>query len=134
MNIALRAIGALAACALSTAPLAAQSSIISYQGRLQIAGMPVNGGADLSFSLFNAASGGSQSGTTQSFSNVSVVDGLIALELNFGTTPWATGSNRFLEIGVRSPAGVGAFVTLSPRQRITSAPYAITTHASARSA
>ena len=119
----LRAGLALTVCAMSAAPLTAQTTIISYQGRLQVGGSPVNGSADLRFSLFNAASGGSQAGTTQSFSNVNVVDGLVALDLDFGADPWATGSTRYLEIDVRSPAGSGSFITLSPRQRITSAPW-----------
>lgn len=101
------------------------SGRFTYQGRLDSAGTPVNGQADLRFSLFR-----SQSGTTPisrvagpiTLSNVTIADGLFTVPLDFG--PYATLVNTWLEIEVRNPAGGGSFTTLSPRQQMTATPIA----------
>jgi hypothetical protein len=54
------------------------------------------------------------------------VDGLLNAELDFGANAF-DGSARWLEIAVRSPTGSGDFTTLSPRQPLTVAPYALQT-------
>lgn len=107
------------------APAMAQSGTdISYQGRLKLSGALVNGPADFQFRLYGQTSGGTQIGTTQQFDNVSVVDGLFTARPDFGQFGF-TGASRYLEIAVRSPAGTGNFVILTPRQAITAAPYAL---------
>ncbi len=64
-------------------------------------------------------------GSTQAVSSVAVSNGIFTVTLDFGTNAFP-GANRFLEIGVR-PSGGGSFTTLSPRQQISSTPYAIRT-------
>ncbi len=96
----------------------------TYQGQLKISGAPLNGTADFEFKLFDAPSGGTQQGSTDPVSNVNVIDGLFTVPLNFGTGVF-NGDQRWLEIAARSPAGSGNFTTLSPRQPLTAAPYAL---------
>lgn len=96
----------------------------TYQGRLKKTGIPVNTTADLTFSLYDAAAGGSQIGLTQTASNISLTDGLLTVDLDFGASAF-DGNGRWLQITARSPAGSGSFTTLTPRQPILPAPYAL---------
>jgi hypothetical protein len=93
-------------------PLVAQP--FTYQGFLKQNGQPVNGTTSLTFRLYDAPTGGTQIGSAIT-QNVNVQNGLFTVELNFGTV-W-TGGDRYLEIQVGS-------TTLSPRVKITPAPYA----------
>ncbi len=103
---------------------AALGTAFTYQGQLKQGGNPVNGNCDLQFSLWDAASDGTQVGTTQTKTNVSVSDGLFTIpDLDFGSV--FTGDARWLQIAVRCPAGSGMYTNLSPRQALTAAPYAL---------
>ena len=113
----------LAAMLLIPAVINAQTTTFTYQGRLTDGGTPANGNYDLQFALFDSVTGGSQFGSVQTISNVSVSNGGFTVQLDFGAAAFP-GANRFLEISVRL-AGSGSFTTLSPRQQITSTPYAI---------
>jgi hypothetical protein len=109
---------------LSTAILAqAQTSAFTYQGRLSDGGTPANGTYDLQFKLFDSLAGSTQIGSTQTVSNVSVSAGIFTVSLDFGPTAFP-GANRWLDISARL-TGIPTFTTLSPRQPITSIPYAI---------
>ena len=99
----------------------------TYQGKLDLSGSPINGSADFQFKLFGALSGGSQIGSTLSVNNVTVTDGAFTTTLDFGSTAFDAGDERWLEIVVRSPAGSGSFVTLAPRQEITASPFTLKT-------
>ena len=96
----------------------------TYQGRLTDGGSPANGEYDFRFKLYDAVSGGAQVGSTVSKENTTVTDGLFTVELNFGSGAF-NGDARYLEIGVRPGASSGLFTTLSPRQALTPAPYAL---------
>ncbi|MCA9726848.1 MAG: hypothetical protein KC729_04135 [Candidatus Eisenbacteria bacterium] len=108
-------------------PVLAQTPIgtaFTYQGNIDLSGSPLNGTADFQFKLFGALTGGTQIGSTVTVSNLTVSNGVFTTQIDFGSA--FVGDRRFLEIGVRSPAGGGgAFTTLSPRQEITSTPYAL---------
>jgi hypothetical protein len=115
---------ALLLAAMPTLPAFAQvGSDFTYQGKLELSGDLVNGTADFQFRLFGSSGGGSQIGSTQNVNNVNLIDGLFTLPLNFGSDAF-NGAERYLEIAVRSPAGSGSFIILTPRQKLTAAPYA----------
>src|SRR5437016_2255539 len=100
----------------------AQGSSFTYQGRLTDGGTAANGNYDLQFALFDSLSGGAQVGSTQTINTVAVSNGVFTVSLDFGANAF-TGASRFLEISAR-PTG-GSFTLLTPRQQVTSTPYAI---------
>src|SRR6266404_3660004 len=105
--------------------LFAQTNAFTYQGQITDGGSPANGSYDLRFEVFNLASGGSSQGGPVTNLAVAVSGGLFTVTLNMGSTPFATGADLWLEISSRTN-GAAAFGTLTPRQQITSTPYAIT--------
>src|SRR4051794_2679733 len=106
------------------APLLAQGTAFTYQGRLNNNGAPANGSYDLQFAIFNAPVGGSQIGVPLTTNAVAVSNGLFTVGLDFGAGVFNTGAGRWLFLSVRSN-GVAGFTTLAPPQPITSAPYAV---------
>lgn len=100
-----------------------QSTSFTYQGRLTDGGTVANGNYDLQFGLFDSLAGGSQAGSTLTLNAVAVSNGVFTVSLDFGANAFP-GASRFLEISAR-PAGSGSFTLLSPRQQITSTPYAV---------
>ena len=124
LNLEARKIFLATVCALFCAgAVFAQTTTFTYQGRLQDGGMPANGNYDFTFGLFDTLTGGTQIGSTQTVSTVNVSNGSFSVQLDFGAAAFP-GANRFLEMSVRL-AGSGSFTSLSPRQQITSTPYAI---------
>lgn len=99
-----------------------QSTEFTYQGDLKDGANPANGNYDFEFALYDALSGGTQLGSTLARNGLAVVKGVFSVSLDFGSQ--FPGTNRFLEIHVR-PSGGGSFTNLTPRQKITSEPYAI---------
>jgi hypothetical protein len=108
-----------AACRLNAAPI---DTAFTYQGRLADGGSPVTGTYDFQFFLSTAAVAGSQVGNVLTNDNVSVSGGLFATELDFG----AVFSNQvlWLDVSVRPGTNAGAFIQLTPRQKIAAAPQA----------
>ncbi|MEO6033860.1 MAG: hypothetical protein ABIQ35_01265, partial [Verrucomicrobiota bacterium] len=105
------------------APLYAQGTAITYQGRFNDSGTPYNGNAEFQPTLWNAVAGGSLvASNSPNQVAVTVTNGLFTLSLDFGTN--FPGADRWLQLDVRTT--LGAFTPLSPRQKITAAPYAIT--------
>lgn len=100
-------------------PVLAQDTALTYQGRLADGGVGADGLYDLSFGLWDAASGGSQVGATVSLVDVPVADGLFTVELDFGADAFDN-TARWLEVAVEGS-------TLSPRQAVGRTPYAIQT-------
>ena len=96
----------------------------TYQGYLTDGGGPANGVYDFQAKLYDAASLGSQVGSTIAINDKTVSGGLFTVSLDFGASPF-TGSGRWLEISVRPGASSGAYTPLTPRQSLTPAPYAL---------
>lgn len=108
---------------IQVSPLAPTGSGFTYQGRLSTGGSLANGQYDLTFSLWDAASNGTQIGITVAKSNQTVSNGLFTVSLDFGGSAFQ-GSARWLEMSVRQ-AGIGNYTTLTPRQPLAPAPYAM---------
>lgn len=110
---------------------ASGTNSITYQGLLRSDGAPVTGTYDMRFTLYNATGGAFP--PVLCLDNVSVVDGLFTVELDFGPGAFASeGSPRHLQIDVRPDdvignCSTGAFTALSPRQRLAAAPFALQT-------
>lgn len=100
----------------SIALAASQSTAFTYQGRLLQNGAPTSGSHNLSFSLWDASSGGNQVGSTISQSNYPVANGVFTIDLDFGVGVF-NGQQRWLQVSVDSN-------TLSPRQPVNSTPVA----------
>ncbi len=98
----------------------AQTTEFTYQGQLQTSGASANGTYDFEFALFDSS--GTQIGANFPASSVTVSNGSFSVRLDFGEQ--FPGTDRYLEIRVRQTGG-GSFTTLTPRQKITSAPYGI---------
>ncbi|MFK7759607.1 MAG: hypothetical protein AB8C13_06645 [Phycisphaerales bacterium] len=94
---------------------------VTYQGVLNDGGSPANGMYDIKFQYFDEL--GNPFGTTVTFLEYEVVDGLFSLPIEF-TNVFGFGDRRFLEVSVRA-AGTAVFSDLSPRQEITAAPYSV---------
>lgn len=123
---------ALAACVFAATQANAQSTM-TYQGRLDQSGTPVNGIFDFQLRVYNAATGGSTGGSPNiCVFDVPVVNGLFTLNFDPGTV-FGSGA-RWLEIRVRAngtnDCTVMSTVTPLTRQLMSAAPlstYAITT-------
>lgn len=102
----------------------AQSTVWTYQGRLNTTSGIANGTYDFQFAVFNALALGAQQGPTLTNAAVNVTNGIFNVSLDFGTGVFV-GPDRWLEIGVRSNGVLAAFTILAPRQRITPSPYAL---------
>src|SRR6476620_4937046 len=114
-------------CVASGLNTPAQTTVFTYQGKLTDSGTPQST-YQMEFRLFGSVAGPDQIGTTISNPNVSVSEGVFTVQLNFDTQALEAfpSADRYLEISVRRNAGEG-FVTLNPRQQITSSPYSIRT-------
>ncbi len=123
---AIRMIAMTVAVAAVTLPRAAAEPMgtsFIYQGQLKMGGVPVDGQADLQFKLYDAETEGTLIDTFGA-SFVDVVDGLFSVELDFGAAEFS-GDARWLEIRVEFPSGESNWTTLSPRQPVMAAPYAL---------
>ena len=97
-----------------------QTRTLTYQGKLTDNAQPANGNYLFQFKLFDDAN--NQVGSTVTDLSATVTDGIFSVLLDFGPTAW-TGPNRLLEISVRHTVSE-PYVTLNPRQNVTSSPYA----------
>lgn len=100
----------------------AQTTEFTYQGSLKNGATAATGNFDFEFLLFDASTGGTQIGSTITENSVAVASGTFAVKLDFASA--FPGASRFLEIHVRQTGG-GAFTPLTPRQSVSSAPYAV---------
>lgn len=87
----------------------------TYQGQLQRNGAPANGAFDLSFALFDAASGGNQVGIAIDEPDYPVEDGLFTISLAFPGV--FNGTQLWLQVSVEG-------VPMQPRQPVATTPVA----------
>ncbi len=105
--------------------IGAQTNSFTYQGALTEGSVNGDGRYDFTFRLFDTLIIGNQIGTDLVFDDVGVTNGSFKVQLDFGSSAFAPGASRFLEILVRPGNSTGAFTLLSPRQQIMSSPFAI---------
>ena len=96
----------------------------TYQGQLQTSNGPAHGLYNFTFALYNASSGGTQTGSTVQTNGVSVTNGLFTVVIDFGSV-FSSSTAFWLQIGVETN-GAASFSALSPRQGLTPVPYANT--------
>ena len=101
----------------------AQTPAFTYQGSLKSDSSPANGMFDFQFAVYTAPTGGLLQ-STNTINNVPVTNGIFTVSLD-ATTATFDGDAKYLEIRVKPAGGGGAYETLTPRQLITSAPYAV---------
>ena len=101
----------------------AQGTTFTYQGRLADNGQPANGTYGMVFYLCDNPTTGGQLANL-GIAGVPVTNGLFTVQLDFGGGMFP-GADRWLEITVKTN-GAATFTTLSPRQKLTPTPYAIT--------
>jgi hypothetical protein len=129
MNALIRSIALSFTMALAIqAPSATAAPVgteFTYQGRLQDAAQPAMGLYDFEFRLHSQL--GSPGGTVTApvvLEDVPVENGVFSVVLDFGAAQFI-GDARWLSIAVRDGDSVGAYETLSPRQKLTATPYAL---------
>jgi len=101
---------------------AAQGTALTYQGRLNDAAGSANGTYNFQFTVRDALTNGNAVGVNPLAATLLVSNGLFMATIDPGSGVF-TGADRWLEIAVRTN-GAAAFTNLSPRQKITVAPYA----------
>lgn len=117
----------LASHHIGAAPL---GTSFTYQGELKVIPggndivIPANAAFDFEFQLYDAQNNGLQVGPTVLLNDVQVAQGVFTVELDFGMSPFV-GDQLFLAISLRDGNSNGSFSELSPRQKLTAAPYAL---------
>ncbi len=124
-------IGVLLVAIVFVIPVFAQDTLgttFTYQGSISENGSPANGTYDLLFKLCKDAAGLIITGTNYC-NDITITNGLFAIELNFGTTPF-TGDRHWLALYIRPHIdnnytnNLATYTALFPLQEITPAPYA----------
>ncbi len=113
--------GLMFVCLTASAAIA-QTTAFTYQGKLTDSGTPQSV-YQMRFELYDAVTGGNQIGATVTNPTVEVTQGVFTVSLDFGAAAF-DGTYRFLEIAVKRLAG-DPFTVLTPRQKVTSAPYSM---------
>ena len=102
----------------------AQTTSFSFQGDLPKDITPATATYQMQFRLLDAETGGTQIGTTIAIADVDVKNRAFGVVLDFGVAAFP-GADRFVEVGVRRTGSSEPFLTIDPRTRILSVPYAI---------
>lgn len=124
--MSIRRYAALACCLAALASpcaFANPATTFTYQGLLAEGGGRFSGVADIRFTLFDAATAGTQVGPTLTAAGVMVTDGLVTIDLDFGAAAF-NGDARWLEVEVATASSGNQFERLTPRQAVRPAPYA----------
>ncbi|HEX3123622.1 MAG TPA: hypothetical protein VHQ21_10015, partial [Rhodanobacteraceae bacterium] len=96
---------------------------ITYQGQLTDGGSPANGIFDLQFALYTSSADGTAVDTLD-VPDLAVSGGLVNATLDFTDVPYS-GQALWIEVRVRPGDSTGSFTTLTPRQALSAAPYAL---------
>jgi hypothetical protein len=102
--------------AVSAAYADPQTTAFTYQGSLSANGQPANGTYNLTFNLYNVATGGTPLTAAVQVNNVTVTNGAFSVDVNFPGQ--FTGQQCWIEVAVNGGT------PLSPRQPINAVPVA----------
>ncbi len=103
----------------------AQGTAFTYEGQFNANGAPYTGSANFRFTLWDAPGAGALvAANIPAVVTTPVTAGLFSVTLDFGDAPFTAGAERWLQLEANTNSG--PFTTLSPRQKITATPYAIT--------
>ncbi|MEM7754157.1 MAG: tail fiber domain-containing protein [Planctomycetota bacterium] len=118
-RIGTRCLALVAAAGLAATALAAPvGTSFTYQGLLENSGVKVNTPTNVAFRLFDAATGGTQQGSTIN-QIVTPDEGVFSSTLDFGASPFEANEALWLEITVEG--------TTLDRQKLESSPFALNT-------
>ena len=109
---------------LTTTHAAPLGTAFTHKGEYKPGGTAVTGVYDFQIVLFDVATLGTAI-STATFENVAVTQGNFTAEIDYGTTPFATATQYWLETRVRTGTSTGAFTILLVRQKLTAVPYAL---------
>ncbi|EEF59779.1 hypothetical protein [Pedosphaera parvula] len=101
-----------------------QGTAFNYQGRLNDHGAPASGSYDLQFTVYDVGTNGNVVGGPVTNAATIISNGLFNVLLDCGDGVF-NGSARWIQIGVRTNGDSGAFMLLTPRQPVSSTPYAM---------
>lgn len=99
-----------------------QTSEFTFQGKLYESGSPVSTPRDMIFRLWDEVNA-TQIGSDVEVNSVQFYNGIFTVQLDFGLNSY-NGSDRWVETLVSLP-GMNDYTPLTPRQKLTSAPYSI---------
>jgi hypothetical protein len=109
-------------------PQNGSDQVFTYQGRLEDSnGSPITATCDFTFSLWDSLSATTgKIGNDSVVSDVSVVEGYFTAPVGGSEFGYAafTGAARWLQVAVKCGSD-SSYTTLSPRQAVTAAPYAL---------
>ena len=117
------AVGALVAAVPCALRADSAGTAFTYQGQLRDNGVPIDDACDIEFTLYDALTAGSVVSGPLLADDWLVINGLFTVPLDFGEDCF-TGDARWLEVAVQCSGDV-EFTTLTPRQELTPAPYAL---------
>jgi hypothetical protein len=113
----------LIACGVGGAQAAALGTAFTYQGRVDRNNVAVNDTYSMIFKLYDAATGGTQVGGTQTVNGIVATNGLFSATVDFGAGIF-TGQALWLDVQIKG-SGDASYTPMSSRQPITAAPYAL---------
>lgn len=96
---------------------------ITYQGRVDRNNVAVNDTYSMIFKLYDAATGGTQIGTTQTVNGIVATNGLFSATIDFGAGVF-TNQARWLDVQIKGSSD-GSYTAMTARQPITAAPVAL---------
>ncbi len=99
------------------------TNTFTYQGELKFNNALANGSFDFEFSVFDVETNGTVLETV-TVTGITVTNGVFTTPITL-TMDLFTGNKIWLDIGVRAGGAADPFDPLSPRQAVTSSPYAI---------
>jgi hypothetical protein len=113
----------IAICTIQVQAQTPLTNTFTYQGELKMNNALANGIFDFEFKVYNVATNGTVLETVL-IQDVTVTNGVFTTPITL-INDLFIGNKIWLSIGVRDGASTGAFDSLSPRQEVTSSPYAI---------